>query len=93
MIYEAAFLWHGFMPPSVTDHWNLMTRQISATKNMLHRAVDSGLLNAIETISTTGGTRTVLNRRVERAELRRFAQSIGQEPEFLCPELRSTKDG
>lgn len=86
-IYEAAFLWHGFVPPPMALHEHVMPEPVQRTKLMLHDAVNSNAL----TPAVDGGVR-VRNvmvygtRHVARPELRRFATSIGQRPRFLFPE-------
>ena len=86
-IYEAAFLWHGFVPPPMSVHEQVMPEPVRQTKAMLHDAVNSGAL----TPSIDGGIRmrNVMvhgTRYVSRPELRRFAISIEQRPRFLFPE-------
>ena len=78
-IFQAAFLWHGKVPPTVQDHWFAMTPQIAFTKQRLHDAVETGKLTASLEIRSQKG----LMRFVSRSELRRFAEAIGEVPSFL----------
>lgn len=86
-IYEAAFLWHSFIPPPMSVHEQVMPEPVRQTKAMLHDAVNSGALMP----SIDGGIRmrNVMvhgTRYVSRPELRRFAISIEQRPRFLFPD-------
>ncbi|GAB5480219.1 MAG: hypothetical protein Marn2KO_36860 [Marinobacter nauticus] len=79
-ISEVAFLWHGFEPPSMAAHWLLMTDEIKKTKQMLHDSVDAGQLQTAREVQTlTGG----VTRFLQRQELKSYAISMGENPEFL----------
>lgn len=86
-IYEAAFLWHGYAPPPISLHQQVMPDPVQRTKRMLHDAANS---NALSPAADSGlRLRNVMvhgTRYVSRVELRRFATSIGQRPRFLFPE-------
>ncbi len=84
LVYQVAFLWHGFAPPSQKDHWDLMTRDIEDTKNMLHLAIDAGQLPITRQITGHGG----FSRFVSRADLIIFATNLGIYPSFLFPSQR-----
>lgn len=79
MIYELAFLWHGKEPPTIQQHFLLMTKEIEATKIELHRLVDQGHLRAKEYRNPLGVTRFItrdnLEECINKQELER--------PEFL----------
>jgi len=48
LIYEAAFLWFGYSPPRMNEHWSLMTDAVSRKKTELHLAVSSGDLAIVQ---------------------------------------------
>lgn len=79
MVYELAFLWHDVEPPSIQDHWNLMTPHIEFTKQLLHNAIESGKLKVTRELLFKDG----VTRFVSKAELKRFAHEIGDVPNFL----------
>lgn len=84
-VFEAAFLWHAFRPPSMSVHRQVMTAEIQQTKQMLHGAINAGkLVAAREVWALTQATRYL-----GRGELRRFAEAIGERPRFLFPEDES----
>jgi hypothetical protein len=83
-IYQVAFLWHGFEPPSTRLHFWLMTREVEETKRMLHQAVEARALRAAREVRSRSG----LTRFVTRSELRRFCDASGMKPEFLFPEAK-----
>lgn len=79
MVYELAFLWHDKQPPSIEDHWNLMTPHIMFTKDFLHKAIETGRLKVTRELLFKDG----VTRFVSKAELKRFAHEIGDVPNFL----------
>lgn len=79
MIYEVAFLWHGYAPPTAEEHFNAMTPEISRTKNRLHAAIDAGELAIVQQVTGADGyTRTTT-----REHLLAFTRRTGERPEFL----------
>lgn len=79
MVYELAFLWHDKEPPSIQEHWNLMTPHIMFTKQFLHNAIETGQLKITRELRFVDG----VTRFVSKAELKRFAYEIGDVPNFL----------
>lgn len=88
LVYEAAFLWHGFEPPSIADHFRTMTPEVEETKQMLHTAIDEGKLAARTQMQTPSAG----SRYVTRSALTAFARTLEQRPRFLFPESMM-KDG
>jgi|GEM_PF-6659411 len=86
-VYEAAFLWHGFVPPPMAMHERVMPELVRQTKQMLHDAANSHTLTpALDNGVRMRNVMVYGTRHVTRPELRRFATSIGQRPHFLFPE-------
>lgn len=86
-IYEAAFLWHGFIPPPVALHERVMPDPVRRTKLMLHDAANANtLMPAYDDGFRLRNVMVYGTRHVSRSELRRFATSIEQRPRFLFPE-------
>lgn len=86
-IYEAAFLWHGYAPPPMALHQQVMPDPVRQTKRMLHDAANAGALSpAVDDGLKVRNVMVHGTRYVSRIELRRFAESIGQRPRFLFPE-------
>lgn len=86
-IYEAAFLWHGFVPPPSSLHDQVMPELVQQTKQMLHDAANANELTpAVDEGMRMRNVMVNGTRHVTRPELRRFATSIGQRPRFLFPE-------
>ena len=84
MVYELAFLWHSKEPPGINAHFYLMTREIEATKKLLHYAVQAGQLTAREVVAEGGFTRYVT-----REALEEYIKKQGDErPEFLKRDRR-----
>ncbi|MBO6524539.1 MAG: toll/interleukin-1 receptor domain-containing protein [Balneolaceae bacterium] len=79
MVYELAFLWHGKEPPSIPEHWGLLTPHILFTKDFLHKSIESGKLKITKEIRFPDG----VTKFVSKEELRRFAKEIGETPAFL----------
>ncbi|GAB5512266.1 MAG: hypothetical protein Rhims3KO_36670 [Hyphomicrobiales bacterium] len=86
-VFEVAFLWHGFQPSSLPSHRKAMSKEVEQTKYMLHNAIDAEELFAVREVQTLAGA----TRYLQREELRRFANTIGQRPRFLFPEDDSKK--
>jgi len=84
MVYELAFLWHGKEPPSIQAHFYLMTREIEATKMLLHYAVQAGQLAAREVVAEGGFTRYITREALEKY----IKDQRGERPEFLRREER-----
>lgn len=84
MIYEVAFLWHGFEPPTAAVHVYLMTRPVERTKRMLHDAVDQKRIAVTREDKFPDG----VTRYLSRDELLKFTLVLNLKPAFLYPEVR-----
>jgi len=83
-IYQVAYLWYGFEPPNVAEHFFMMTGDIATKKMELHLAVDTGRLQTSRTYTFVGG----LTRYVTRKDLVAYAKANEDKPKFLFKELR-----
>lgn len=84
MVYEVAFLWCGFEPPSPVHHFTLMTPRVEQAKARLHREITAGRLRAAKEVVDGRG----LTRWLDRDVLCAFAERLGERPAFLFPTER-----
>lgn len=83
-VYEVAFLWHDLEPPGTGAHFQQMSREVEATKEILHNAANQGVLPIAREVRFPQG----MTRWVSRDDLIHFAQARGERPKFLFPDER-----
>lgn len=91
MVYEAAFLWYGYEPPSVELHWRLMPANVASLKEWIHDRINSGSYSASRAMQVGDGAQTWVGARwVSRETLRAMASERYEAPEFLNSEDHRT---
>lgn len=80
-VYQVAFLWYGFEPPTIRDHWALMNRDIQDMKHLLHNSINDGKLKTSRISLNQNGK--IICKYVGRRNLIEFANSRGEKPDFL----------